>query len=141
MDGKKGEHSHDNIEMVTGNIIRIINEDNPNFKYITNKSGFIFTNIAGYNVMGIHGEVRNLSTAIKDYSDIYDTKIDYLVAGHKHHSEFVNCGVRRGVIGVGSIIGSDDYSMSIRKTADATASFVIFETGKGKVDEHTFVLN
>ena len=34
-----------------------------------------------------------------------------------------------------------DYSMSIRKTADATASFVIFETGKGKVDEHTFVLN
>ena len=43
--------------------------------------------------------------------------------------------------GVGSIIGSDDYSMSIRKTADATASFVIFETGKGKVDEHTFVLN
>ena len=63
------------------------------------------------------------------------------MAGHKHHSEFVNCGVRRGVIGVGSIIGSDDYSMSIRKTADATAFFVICETGKGKVDEHTFVLN
>ena len=141
LDGKKGEHSHDNIEMVTGSIIRIINEDNPNFRYITNKSGFIFTDIAGYNVIGIHGEVRSLTAAIKDYSDIYDTKIDYLVAGHKHHSEFVNCGVRRGVIGVGSIIGSDDYSMSIRKTADATASFVIFETGKGKVDEHTFVLN
>ena len=49
--------------------------------------------------------------------------------------------MRRGVIGVGSIIGSDDYSMSIRKTSDATASFVIFESGKGKVDEHTFVLN
>lgn len=141
LDGKKGEHSHDNIEMVTGSIIRIINEDNPNFRYITNKSSFIFTDIAGYNVIGIHGEVRSLTAAIKDYSDIYDTKIDYLVAGHKHHSEFVNCGVRRGVIGVGSIIGSDDYSMSIRKTADATASFVIFETGKGKVDEHTFVLN
>lgn len=141
LDGKKGEHAHHNIEVVTSNIIRLINEDNPNFKYITNKSGFIFTNIAGYNVMGIHGEVRNLATAIKDYSDVYDVKIDYLVAGHKHHSEFVNCGVRRGTIGVGSIIGSDDYSISIRKSADATASFVIFEIGKGKVDEHTFVLN
>ena len=68
-------------------------------------------------------------------------KIDYLVAGHAHHSMFNNCGVRRGTIGVGSIIGVDDYSMSIRKASDATASFVIFEKGKGKVDEHTFVLN
>lgn len=141
LDGKKGEHKHDNIEIVTGNIIRLINEDNPNFEYITNKSGFIFTKVAGYNVMGIHGEVKNLQRAIKDYSDMYDTKIDYLVAGHVHHSAFENCGTRKGVISVGSIVGSDDYSYSIRKTADATASFVIFEVGKGKVDEHTFVLN
>ena len=27
------------------------------------------------------------------------------------------------------------------RSADATASFVIFEEGKGKTDEHTFVLN
>lgn len=127
--------------MITGNIIRLINADNPNFKYIENKSGFIFTEVAGYNVMGIHGEVKNLATAIQEYSDVYDTKIDYLIAGHKHHSEYVNCGVKRGVIGVGSIVGIDDYTLSLRKAADATSSFVIFEKGKGKTDEHTFVLN
>ena len=141
LDGRKGEHANDNIEIVTGNIIRIINEGNPNFCYIENKSGFIFTEIAGYNIMGIHGEVKNFQSAIKDYSDIYNVKIDYLVSGHRHHTEFSNCGVRRGVIGVGSVIGSDDYSLSIMKTADATASFIIFEEGKGKVDDHTFVLN
>jgi hypothetical protein len=141
LDGKKKEHLNENIEKVTGNIIRLINENNPNFTMVENKSGFIFTKIAGFNIMGIHGEVSNLVTAIKDYSDIYDVKIHYLVAGHKHHSEFVNCGVKRGCIGVGSIVGSDDFSMSIRKAADATASFVIFEEGKGKTDEHTFVLN
>lgn len=141
LDGRKGEHSHENIELVTGSIIKLINEDNPNFTYISNKTGFIFTEIAGFNIMGIHGEVKNPTTAIKDYSDIYDTKIDYLVYGHLHHSSFNNCGVRRGTIGVGSIIGSDDYSVSIRKTADATASFIIFEKDKGKTDEHTFVLN
>jgi predicted phosphodiesterase len=141
LDGKKGEHKHDNIETVTGNIIRIINEDNPNFKYVTNKSGFIFTNIAGYNVMGIHGEVRDPVIALKEYSDIYDVKIDYLVSGHTHHSDFSNCGVRRGTIGVGSIVGCDDYSLQLRRSADATASFIIFEIDKGKVDEHTFVLN
>lgn len=141
LDGKKNQHRHENIEMITGNIIRLINADNPNFKYIENKSGFIFTEVAGYNVMGIHGEVKNLATAIQEYSDVYDTKIDYLIAGHKHHSEYVNCGVKRGVIGVGSIVGIDDYTLSLRKAADATSSFVIFEKGKGKTDEHTFVLN
>lgn len=141
LDGRKGEHTNDNIEVVTGGIIKIINEDNPNFTFVENKSGFIFTDIAGYNVMGIHGEVKNLANAIKEYSDIYGINIDYLVAGHRHHSHYENCGVRRGVIGVGSIVGSDDYSMSIRKASDATASFVIFEKGKGKVDEHTFILN
>ena len=141
LDGKKGQHANENIEMVTGNIIRLINEDNPNFKYISNKSGFIFSEIAGYNVMGIHGEVKNLETAIKDYSSVYDVRIDYLVAGHKHYSEYKNCGIRRGIIGVGSIVGADNYSLSLRKIADATASFVIFEKGKGKTDEHTFVLN
>lgn len=141
LDGKKNQHQYENIEMVTGNIIRLINDNNPNFKYISNKSGFIFTNVAGYNIMGIHGEVKNFENAIKEYSDIYDTKIDYLIAGHRHFSEYKNCGIRRGIIGVGSIIGVDDYSLSLRKTADATASFVIFEKGKGKTDEHTFVLN
>lgn len=141
LDGRKGEHSCENIEAITGTIIRIINENNPNFKYIENKSGYIYTEISGYNIMGIHGEVRNLQNAIKDYSNIYETKIDYLVAGHVHHSHFENCGVRRGIIGIGSVIGSDDYSMKIRKASDATASFIIFEKGKGKVDEHTFVLN
>lgn len=141
LDGRKGQHLNENIEMVTGNIIKLINQDNPNFRYVTNKSGFIFTEIGGYNVMGIHGEVKNLESAIKEYSDIYGVRIDYLIAGHKHHSEYKNCGVRRGVIGVGSIIGTDDYSMTLRKTSDASASFVIFERGKGKTDEHTFVLN
>lgn len=141
LDGKKNQHRHENIEMITGNIIRLINADNPNFTYVENKSGFIFTEVAGFNVMGIHGEVKNLSGAIKEYSDIYDTKIDYLVAGHNHFSRYENCGVRKGTIGVGSIVGVDDYSLSLRKSADATSSFVIFEKGKGKTDEHTFVLN
>lgn len=141
LDGKKGQHLNEGAGKIVKNSIVLKNENNPNFTYVENKTGLIYENIVGFNVMGIHGEVNNLSQAIKDYSDIYDTKISYLIAGHKHHSEFVNCGVRKGCIGVGSLVGSDDFSMIIRKSADATASFVIFEEGKGKTDEHTFVLN
>ena len=141
LDGKKGQHLCESAGKIIKNCIILKNENNPNFTYKSNKTGLILENISGFNVMGIHGEVNNLSSAIKDYSDIYDIKVSYLCAGHKHHSEFVNCGVKKGCIGVGSIVGSDDFSMTIRKAADATASFIVFEEGKGKTDEHTFVLN
>lgn len=141
LDGKKGQHLCESAGKIVKNCIELKNENNPNFTYKSNKTGLILENISGYNVMGIHGEVNNLSSAIKDYSDIYDLKVSYLCAGHKHHSEFVNCGVKKGCIGVGSVVGSDDFSMTIRKAADATASFIVFEEGKGKTDEHTYVLN
>lgn len=141
LDGKKGQHLCESAGKIIKNCIVIKNERNPNFKYIENKTGLIFDNVCGFNILGIHGEVRNLAIAINEFSNIYDTKISYLIAGHKHHGEFKNCGVRKGCIGVGSLIGSDDFSMKIRQCADATATFLIFEEGKGKVDEHTYVLN
>ena len=141
LDGKKGQHLCESAGKIVKNCIVLINEGNPNFKYVENATGLIFDNVCGYNILGIHGEVKDLSSAIKGYEDIYDSKISYLFAGHKHHAEYVNCGVRKGCIGVGSIVGSDDFSITLRKCADATASFVIFEEGKGKVDEHTYVLN
>lgn len=141
LDGKKNEHLCESAGKIVKNNIILRNQNNPNFKLIENKTGLIFDNIVGYNILGVHGEVPDLSKSIKDFSDIYDIKIDYIFGGHKHHSNFTNCGVRRGSIGVGSIVGSDDFSMRLRKAADATASFVIFEEGKGKTDEHTFVLN
>lgn len=141
LDGKKNEHLCETSGKIVKNNIILRNENNPNFKLVENKTGLIFDNVAGYNILGIHGEVSDLAKSIKDFSDIYDIRIDYIFGGHKHHSNFMNCGVRKGAIGVGSIVGSDDFSMRIKKAADATASFVIFEEGKGKTDEHTFVLN
>lgn len=141
LDGKKGGHLSDNIEKVTAHIIKLHNINNPNFTMVENKSGFIFTEVAGFNILGCHGEVKNLPEAIKEYSNVYDVNIDYIVAGHKHHTSFDNCGTRKGCIGVGSIIGSDDYSITLRRVSDPTASLIIFEENKGKVDEHTFVLN
>lgn len=141
LDGKKGQHLCESAGKIVKNCIILKNENNPNFKYVENKTGLIFDNICGFNILGIHGEVRSLSNAISEYNNIYDTKISYLIGGHKHHNEFVGCGVRKGCIGVGSIIGSDDFSMLIRKCADATASLIVFEEEKGKVAEYTYVLN
>lgn len=141
LDGRKGEHSNDNIEKVVRNCIMLINRENENLKVIYNKTGFIFTEAAGFTLLGIHGEVANLEHALKEYSDVYGVSIDYIIVGHKHHHHYDNCGVRKGIIGVGSIVGSDDFSVKIRKTADASALFTIFEEGKGKVMEYTIILD
>ena len=141
LDGKKGQHLCESAGKIVKNCIALKNEGNRNFKYVENKTGLIFENICGYNILGIHGEVKDLKRAISDFDNIYGTKISYLIAGHKHHAEFEECGVKKGCIGVGSIMGSDDFSMSIRTCANATATFIVFEEGKGKVDEHTYVLN
>lgn len=141
LDGRKGEHEHENIEKITGHIIKTVNMNNPNFEYIENESGYIFTEAVGFNILGVHGEVKDVTQAIKEFAEVYNTPISYLVAGHKHHNSYDNCGVRKGCIGIGSIMGIDDYAMKLRKSSDPTASLIIFEKDKGKTDEHTFVLN
>ena len=141
LDGKKDAHLCENSSVISKNCIMLINEGNPNFILKENKTGLIFDNIVGFNFLGIHGEVKNLKEGLRDYEQLYNTRVDYLIAGHKHFSEYSNCGVRRGVIGVASIVGSDDFSMKIRKSADASSSLIIYEEGKGKVKDYTIVLN
>jgi hypothetical protein len=141
LDGKKGEHLCDNMDGVVNELIKLKNEKNPNFSLVENKTGLIFTQVSGFNLLGVHGEVKNPSIAIKDFADIYDTKLDFITVGHKHHGYFVNCGYRKQVLGIGSIVGSDDFSMRLRKQADAAANIVAFEVGKGKVNDKTIVLN
>lgn len=141
LDGKKGQHLCESAGKIIKNCIVLKNEGNPNFKYIENRTGMIFDSVCGYNILGIHGEVKNLAEALKDFCNVYEANISYMLSGHKHTGEFKNCGARKGCIGIGSIVGSDDFSMLLRKRSDATASFFIFEKGKGKVDEHTIVLN
>lgn len=141
LDGKKGQHLNESVGKIVKNCIVLKNERNPNFVYNENKTGHIFDSICGYSILGIHGEIKDAEVAIHEYGNIYRTDISYLVCGHRHQAEYRNAGPRRGCITVGSIIGDDSFARDIRHSADATASIFVFEEGKGKVDEHTIVLN
>lgn len=141
LDGKKGQHLCESAGKIIRNIIRIKNEDNPNFSMIENRTGLIYDELCGYSILGVHGEVKDRARAIQEYSDVYDVNISYLFTGHIHHEDVNGCGARKACIGVGSVIGSDDFSMLLRRRADASASLVVFETGKGKVIQYTYVLD
>lgn len=141
LDGKKGQHLNESAGKIVRNCIRLKNEDNPNFEMIENRTGLIYDNVAGSCILGVHGEIKDVAHAIREFETIYDATIHYVETGHMHTDAYKNCGVRKGCIGVGSIVGVDDYSMQLRRIADATATLYICESGKGKTVQYTYTLN
>lgn len=137
----KGTFADDNMGKVVAEFIKTRLKDNPNFTYIENPTGFIYAQLACNTVLGIHGEVKNMKIAIDDFSRIYGVPIQYLLAGHLHHNKTEEVGVNSEVINIGSVIGVDSYSLSLRQTSNASAKLLVFEQIKGKVCEYTLKLN
>lgn len=136
----KGTFTKENMSLVVDAMITTRLANNPNFTFVKNPTGYIFADILGYKLLGIHGEVKSMEQAIKDFSQMYRVQLDFLIAGHKHHSRSETVGINQEVINVPSIIGVDDYSLSIHKMSNAGATFLIFEKGKGKVIEYAIKL-
>ena len=137
----KGTFKNDNTGLYVREIIKERLKNNPNFHMIINPTGLIFTELCGFKLLGIHGEVKNMENALKDFSNTYNTQIDILIGGHMHHSKSENVGVNRDVINVPSIIGIDDFSMSLNKTSNSGATLFILEEGNGKIQEYNIKLN
>ena len=123
----KGTFTKENMSLVVESIIATRLANNPNFTFTKNPTGYIYADILGYKLLGIHGEVKSMEQAIKDFSQMYRVQLDFLIAGHKHHSRSEAVGINQEVINVPSIIGVDDYSLSIHKTSNAGATFLVFE--------------
>ena len=140
LDQVKGTFEHENMEMIVSNTIKYRLKDNPNFKYIDTMNGMMINKICGFNFVGIHGEVKSMEQALKDYQLMYDIKIDYLIAGHLHHSKSETIGIDKEVINVPSIIGVDPYSIKLRKTSNAGATLLIISEEYGKEIEYTIKL-
>lgn len=137
----KGTFDNENTDYIVRELIKNSLADNPNFEYVENPTGLIFENIYGQNFLGIHGEVKNMATAIQEFSNLYNVQIDYLVGGHLHHDASETVGINREVIRVPSIIGTEDFSMKLRRCANAGALFMIFEKDYGIRVKYPIKLN
>lgn len=137
---KKGAFKDENVGKFIREIIRARLDGNPRFTMIDNPTGLIFDEIQGYTVLGIHGDVKSMNQSISELSNTYKTNIDILIGGHMHHLSEETVGVDREIISVPSIIGIDDFSMSLNKTSRPGASLLIIEKGNGVVTEHRIKL-
>ena len=136
----KGTFKEDNTGLFIKEILSERLRENKNFNMINNPTGLMFFDENGFNVLGIHGDVKNMERSIKDFSTVYRTRIDYLIGGHMHHLKTESVGVRQDVLSVPSIIGIDDFAMSINKSSDPGALLFVLEKGKGKVMEYDIKL-
>ncbi len=136
----KGTFKDDNTGLFVREIIKTRLKDNPNFEMTINPTGLIFENIEGFNVLGIHGEVKSMENAIKDFSNTYNTDINILIGGHMHHYKAETVGINKDVINVPSIIGIDDYAINLNKTSNPGASLFLVEKNKGVSVEYKIKL-
>lgn len=134
--GKKYDFPSENISKMIQVLVFEILKNNPNVNVHVNNAESIYIDIQGFKVLGIHGEEKDVLEAVKNFAHVYNAKIDYLCAGHKHHANSMNVGIDQGYIGVGSIIGVNEYAMRLKKVSNPSATFVVFEKDKGKTIEY-----
>ena len=138
----KGTFKDDNMSLVVEAMIKTRLEDNPNFKFVKNPSGYMVASLANNIVVGFHGESKNMESALKDLSMVFgNTNIDYLLAGHYHHARTEEIGNKVEIINIPSIIGTDPYAMSLHRSSCPAAKLFGFEYGKGRTCEYTIVLD
>lgn len=132
----KGTFEKENMGFIIKEFIKIRLENNPNFAIIENETGFVYDNLVGYNIIGFHGETKNMKTKLLNLSKNYKIDINYLLGGHMHHSEYKDVGIDSGVINVPSVMGADPYSLnSLDVVSNPGATFLIFEKNYGKTTE------
>ena len=115
-------------------------KNNQNIVFIDNPTGMNYSIMSTYTVLGIHGEVPNIKTAIDEYARAYQTHLDYLIGAHCHHKTGVETGLDSECLTVRSIIGVDPYGMSLRKTSNSGASLLEFEQGYGLTAQYSIKL-
>lgn len=136
----KGTFENENTGMFVKEIIKIRLEGNKNFEMKSNPTGLIFDTVNGLNVLGVHGECGDLSTAIKDFSTAYNKNIHILIGGHLHHYSGETVGIEKDVVSVPSIIGVDSFSMKLRKTSRPGALMLRIDSKDGITKEYRIKL-
>lgn len=126
----------ENMSKVIMLAIKLELANNPNITVIENPTGLNFGQFSTYQVLGIHGEVKNLSKALDNYSRAYQTPISYIIGAHVHHVISKEVGINQEAISIRSMIGVDPYGMSLPATSNAGASLFEFDQFKGLVCEN-----
>ncbi len=109
--------------------------------HVYDAKSVIYFDVLGTKILAAHGQdEKNLEASIKDYMIIYNVNVHLLKTGHLHH-------LNNKVIGMNdlqnieymqspSICGINEYSLKLKKTANAGSLITIFEENYGKYNTY-----
>jgi hypothetical protein len=143
LSGKKGDFPHENTSRIITHSIKKGLKDNLNVSINGhNAVGCIYKKIAGFDVLASHGqdEKGNLEQSFKDYILSYKVNVDYLYTGHLHSTNIKEIGVNKEIIQTPSIMGINDFSMGLKKTANAGTKITVLTRDYGRTEEHNIIL-
>ena len=131
--GNKGDFPHENLEKIYSRTVQRLLKDNPNVKIHKSLNGLNYFNVNGFNILTAHGNnEKNIRDSIKEYEDLFDIKIDYMLVGHLHSKKEIETSRKKEVIQVRSVMGVNEYSANIKKSSKAGALIFSVHDGYGK---------
>jgi len=141
LNGKRGDFPEENMEKIIAHIIYCNLKNNKNVT-IHKCKNHVYQNILGTNVLAVHGhEEKKLVESLLEYPMIYNHPVDLMLAGHLHHEDIKTIGMN-GIknieyIQTPSIIGIDDFSLKIKKTANPGAILLTIQENYGRSSIHS----
>jgi predicted phosphodiesterase len=140
LNSQRGDFPEENVERLITWFIKERLKDNVNVN-IHDIQETLYLDVLGTKILCVHGHnEKNLENSIKDYMMIYQVPIHILKTGHLHHHNSKTIGMA-GMQNIEyvqspSICGIDEYSVKLKKTANAGSLITIFEAEYGK--SHTY---
>ena len=121
---KSDSITNENFEMLIPTMLRDKLSD---IKIIDSK-GLDFTKyeIDGKIIMVSHGQNDSMTKVISDFSKMFKVVPNEVHLGHTHsYTDINDCDIKVTVNG--SLIGSDDYAVTIRKVATPSQNLIVYE--------------
>lgn len=82
--------------------------------------------VAGKTVIATHGDKDSISTALNNVVRTIGIIPDQILIGHRHHVSFEDdCDVE--IIANGSVVGTDDYAIKVRKVTKPSQTLLIYD--------------
>lgn len=129
LNAKQGDFPKENMQYVVNELISayLINNDRVTVNPTTTIQ---YVDFNGVKILATHGQNEsNLISSVKDYKEMYDVKVDIMLSGHLHNSKQETASLNTKVIQFPSIVGIDDFSMKIKRSAKAEGKVILI---KGK---------
>ena len=98
-----------------------------NIKLISNEydDEIVVTDICGYKVFAVHGHRDKMSSVVQNLSTMLKIIPDFVFMGHFHHGAESEINGAEVVVN-GSLCGTDEYALNLRRTAKAMQKFMVF---------------